>query len=620
MPIVRLRNLGAQGVITDQDPYALPVGTWSNGVNVRFRNNKITPAPVFRTVKSPLAEASPRYCFTAGLGNTNNEMFIGYLSGNIYYYNNGTETLYSPAGYATVSAESFWTSYTIGNLVYVNRADRPPWYLLPTASSFQSLAPPNMTTTAATGTGSAVLTFAANSVPQTIAAGLQVKDVTTSAVIGTVSSTTASTVTLTANAASAVGLGDVLSFSNIGSATIAWDPTWTCKIVAQCAGALVALNVTKGATVYSTLVKTSSIVSANFVPASWDITNPSTLATENILQAMDGQIMDACSLGADLIIYGQREAYRMHADGSLFVYSYTKLSYAKGAINSNCTIELDGKNYCFGIDDIWVHDGISEQSLCDTIVRDYIYSTLNQTYANRCWVQYNPRLNEIYFGYVSGDPLVAYGNVAGCNRQAVYNMTTQTWTFDDLPSIFNTDNGPVSNILTWATVVPTWAAMGGSWQDQEDGGKRIVVCVGDTNAAYNLTSSLYAFDLAGAGSVAPYPVDANATAPVKFERVGIDLDELGADLRDYKNVSTVYPQARVDTTGGNSLQISIGASDNPNDLIPNWGPYQPYDGVVNYKTDVNAAGRWLAVRVLWSDWRTFTLTGFDLDIKTTGRR
>jgi hypothetical protein len=547
MPIVKLRNLGAQGVITDQDPYALPVGTWSSGVNVRFRNNKITPAPVFRTVKSPLAESAPRYSFTAGIGNTNNEMFIGYLSGNVYYYSNGTETLYSPVGYVTSNAETNWTSYTIGNVVYVNRADRPPWYLLPTGSGFVDL-------------------------------------------------------------------------STAGSAPNRWEPTWSCKVLAQCSGALVALNVTKGASSYPTMIKTSSIVQADSVPTSWDQTNPATLATENILQAMDGQITDACSLGADLIIYGQREAYRMHADGSTFVYSYTKLSYAKGAINSNCSIELDGKNYVFGLDDIWVHDGISEQSLCDTTTRDYIFGSLNITKANRCWVQYNPRLNEIYFGYVSGDQLVNFQGVNGCNRQAVYNMTTETWTFDDLPSVFNTDNGPVSNILTYATVTTTYDTMGGSYQDQEDGGKRIVVAVGDANATYGLNSSLYAFDVEGSGSVAPYPVDANATAPVYFERVGIDLDELDANLRDYKNISTVYPQARVDTSGGQYLQVSVGASDNPNDLNPTWEPYQVYDGITKYKLDVNAAGRWLAIRVLWDDWHSFTLTGFDLDIKTTGRR
>jgi hypothetical protein len=516
-------------------------------VNVRFRNNKITPAPVFRTVKTPLAETNPRYSFTAGIGATNNEMFIGYLSGNVYYYSNGVETLYSPPGYVTSSTETNWTSYTIGNVVYLNRADRPPWYLLPTGSQF-------------------------------------------------------------------------LDLSATGSAPNKWDATWRAKVIAQCGGALVALNISKGASSYPTMVKTSSPVSSDSIPASWDQTAPSTLATENILQSMDGQIMDACQLGQDLIIYGQREAWRMHADGSTFVYSYTKLSYAKGSINSNCAIELDGKNYVFGIDDIWMHDGISEQSLCDTSVRDYIFSSLNQAQANRCWVQYNPRLNELYFGYVSGDPLVHFGGVPGCNRQAVYNMTTETWTFDDLPSIFNTDNGPVSNILTYATVTTTYDSMGGTYQDQEDGGKRIVVCVGDASATYGTAASLYAFDLEGPGSVAPYPVAVNATAPVKFERVGMDLDELDQDLRNYKLLSSLYPQARVDTAGGEYLQVSVGASDNPNDLNPVWGDYQPYDGVTKYKLDTNVAGRWLAIRVLWDDWHSFTLTGFDLDIKTTGQR
>jgi hypothetical protein len=549
MPIVKLRNLGAQGVITDQDPYALPVGTWSSGVNVRFRNNKITPAPVFRTVKSPLAEVDPRYSFTAGIGESNNDMFIGYLSGNVYFYANGTETLFSPPGYLNTFAETNWTSWTIGNVVYVNRADRPPWYLLPTASHFADL-----------------------------------------------------------------------SAATYATPADAWDPTWHTRIISQCSGFIVALNVTKGASSFPTMVKTSSPVLADQIPASWDITNPATLATENILQSMDGPITDACSLGQDLIIYGQREAWRMHADGSVFVFSYTKLSYAKGVLNTNCSIELDGKNYCFGIDDIWVHDGISEQSLVDNSVRDFIYGSLNISEAGRCFVQYNPRLNELYFAYVSGDALVNFKNVKGCNRAAVYNMSTQTWTFDDYPSIFNTDNGPVSNILTYATATSSYAEMGGSYQDQEDGGKRITVAVGDANPDFGLTPSLYAVDVAGPGSVAPYPVDPNATAPVQLERVGIDLDELDASLRDYKVISTVYPQARVDTAGGNMLQVSIGASDNPNDLAPTYAPFQSYDGVANQKLDFNVAGRWVAIRLRWNDFRTFTLTGIDLDVKTQGRR
>lgn len=549
MPLVRLRDLASNGIVTDQDPYSLPVGAFSSGVNVRFRNGKISPAPVFRAVKQPLAEADPRYAFTAGIGNTNNDLFLGYQSGRVYYYTNGVETDYSPTGYTPVVVDAHWTSYTIGNLVYVNREGRPPWYLLPSETKFRDL-----------------------------------------------------------------------SAATYATPADKWDPTWTARIIAQCGGAVVALNVTKGATSYPTMVKTSSIVQTGQYPSSWDITTPATLATENILQSMDGQIMDACQLGSDLIIYGMREAWRMHADGSTFVYSYTKLSSAKGVLSTNCSVELDGKNYCFGIDDIWVHDGISEKSLCDKQTRDFIFRSLNIAQADKCFVQFNPRLNEIMFGYVSGDPLVKYQNVNGCNRAAVYNLTTDTWTFDDMPSIFSYDDGPVSNLLTYATVPGSYEEIGGSYQDQEDGGKRVTVCLGDGSTEYGLQPTLYAFDVYGQGSVAPYPVDPNATAPVYLERTGLDLDELGAELRQYKLLRSIYPQARVDTTGGQSLMIAAGSSDDPGSDDAVYGEYQPYDGFENQKIDLNTEGRWLALKILWSDYRSFTLTGLDLDIKTTGGR
>jgi hypothetical protein len=33
---------------------------------------------------------------------------------------------------------------------------------------------------------------------------------------------------------------------------------------------------------------------------------------------------------------------------------------------------------------------------------------------------------------------------------------------------------------------------------------------------------------------------------------------------------------------------------------------------------VNAAGRWLALKLQWNDYRDFSITGFDLDLLTTG--
>jgi len=53
-------------------------------------------------------------------------------------------------------------------------------------------------------------------VPAAVAAGMTVNDITSGNAIGTVLSTTSTTVTLTANAAHAVASGDALTFSRVG--------------------------------------------------------------------------------------------------------------------------------------------------------------------------------------------------------------------------------------------------------------------------------------------------------------------------------------------------------------------------------------------------------------------
>lgn len=61
-----------------------------------------------------------------------------------------------------------------------------------------------------------------------------------------------------------------------------WDSTWRCKALRSFNGCLVALNITKGATEYPTMVKTSDFAAFASEPASWtaSLTNS---ATENVL-------------------------------------------------------------------------------------------------------------------------------------------------------------------------------------------------------------------------------------------------------------------------------------------------------------------------------------------------
>lgn len=398
-----------------------------------------------------------------------------------------------------------------------------------------------------------------------------------------------------------------------------WDSTWRAGLLRTCGGSLVALNVTKAATNYPTMVKTSSFPLSGQVPASWDTTLANTLATENILADMRGGIVDAQSFGSSLVIYGTQEAWLMTADGSTQVFNYRKLPFTKGAINANCAIEIDGTHYVFGPDDIWKHDGYSESSICDTKTREFIYNSINASKANRCFVAHDPKRRDLVFCYVSGDNYVRFlNNPDGCNRAAVFNYGTGNWTFDDLPMVFAADQVNLSVVKTYATITETYDTVGGSYLDQEDGFKRTLVYVGSAHADYGLSSSLYAFDPYGAGSTVVYGVDLNATSPAYLEKTGIDLDSLGKDLKGYVTISSIYPEARLDV-GSAPLSFTMGAADYYNQA-PTYDDVQTYDGAGLYKLDYRAAGRYIAIKMTTGDYRQFTLSGLDFELDVTGDR
>lgn len=139
MSTVPYRGIAKGGVITDMSPYTLPLGSWSWGQNVRFRNQDITRAPVFRTAQTSLAYSSPRFLSAINPASGFDSLLIGYLNGRVTSLASGTETDVSVSGYTNSNAEGVYTSCQLGDVEYVNRPDRAPWSLLPTGSIFTTL-------------------------------------------------------------------------------------------------------------------------------------------------------------------------------------------------------------------------------------------------------------------------------------------------------------------------------------------------------------------------------------------------------------------------------------------------------------------------------------------------
>lgn len=396
----------------------------------------------------------------------------------------------------------------------------------------------------------------------------------------------------------------------------AWDSTHRCAVLRAFNDALVAFNITKGPDRFPTMIKTSDIIeAAGIPPLTWDETDPTNNATENTLGQMRGEIVDACALGNAMMIYSPEETWVMRATGSEDVYSYDFL-FSKGAINTNCSVEVDGVHYVFGPDDLWIHDGNSPKTISDGKVRSFIYNTLNRSKSDRFFVKYNSNLREVQFFYCSGDGFLGFMDTAGCNRCAVYRLSNGTWSFDDVPNLYHGSIGNVSDLTDWVDVTGTWASSGGSWLELDDGLKTVNVYVGDADINNGLSSTLYAQDKHGAGSLVAAPVDPAANKDAYLERTGMDLDELDADLRDYKHITAVYPQGRVDVDGVD-LEFSFGVTDYSGQTVQ-YEPYQTYDGDSNYRIDFTGGGRFLHYRIKYNDYRQFRLSGFDLEVVLTG--
>jgi hypothetical protein len=537
-----VRNIAKYGIICDCDPYTLPVGAWSFGVNARFRNGKVTRGPVYRNVRS-LSVASPRFLYgfspTAGVESA----YIGYLSGQVYLTTPAAQTDYSISGYVPSSTEAVWTACHVGGLPYINREDRVPWYLPSGATQFVAIP--------------------------------------------------------------------------------GWNANDRAHIIRSSNSAIIAFNVTESAVNYPTMIRTSSFAIAGTPPASWDYTTPSTNSTRNILADMESSIVDAQTLHNDVYIYGSNETWLMQFVAGTQIWAYRKVFDNRGAINANCSIEVNGMHYVFGEDDIWSHDGTVPKSISDGRVREFIYATLDRSRAFRFFVTHNPALKEIHFCYVSGDQKTAFpgynqSGFDGCNRQAVYNYAFDTWTFDDIPYCYYAARANIDVSLTYATITTTYATQGGTYQDQSNSTKKPLCYVGDNNTTYSLTRSMYAFDQYGPGSIAPFAVDTNATAGFYLEHGGIDLTSIGKDLPDFILLSSVYPQGRLDT-GAVPVSFVVGGADYYTSL-PVLSAPQTWNGSDLYKLDFNMAGRYLTMQITLADYKSITLTGFDLDLGTEAER
>lgn len=418
-----------------------------------------------------------------------------------------------------------------------------------------------------------------------------------------------------------------------------WDSTWRCKALRSFNGSLVAINVTKGAVEYPTMVKTSDFAGFAAVPGSWtaSLTNS---ATENVLSDMTEALVDGWPLRDKFILYSANETWQMVPTGDAFVYGYQKLFSHYGVISQNCIAEVNNLHFVFGDNDIWMHDGFNPKSLASGKVRKFIYDNMVRSQVYQFFVWSNPKLNEVMFCYVSNDPKCAFpalvnGDYPGCNRAAVYNWMHDTWYFYDLPYIVGGGLGEMYSSggagLTYADFSSTsYETVSGAYQAITDVTRLFPLAVGrggsvttpilplQTTGSWDTATHLYSFELlesiVGIGTI----VDV-VNAPAFLENSQMDMDDISKEIRGYKIVTSMYPEGRVDNPS-NPITFWYGSSDYSGQTT-SFGSPMTFNGQEHYKLDFNSPGRYLSLRMaLGNPVQKFVWSGMDIEYKVTGHR
>ena len=140
MPTFPVRRLGSAGIVTDTHPSDLEdPAIFTAGVNVRFRNGRISRAPVARTVRTLPFE--PDFCFTIppASGGYDQIILTSADFAGIYRLNGVSYEDLTPIGHTGSGGTVATTASLLGGVAYLNRGPNAPIDMGPGDSTFETI-------------------------------------------------------------------------------------------------------------------------------------------------------------------------------------------------------------------------------------------------------------------------------------------------------------------------------------------------------------------------------------------------------------------------------------------------------------------------------------------------
>jgi len=360
------------------------------------------------------------------------------------------------------------------------------------------------------------------------------------------------------------------------STLTAFPSNTTCQVIRPFRSFLVAMNITDtGAspTAQPNRVLWSDSSDSGAIPASWDITDPATLAGDAYLTDDRGEIIGGWQLRDYFVIYKTHSTYIMRLIGGQSVMRIDKVQVNSGMLTKNCVTEFEGKHFVVADGDIVLFDGQNIQSIADKRVRSQIFDNIDSTNYGQTHVVRYDKLNEIWVCY----PSSGQSNV---DTAAIWNWLDDTWTFRKLNDTFYIASGVANTTsTTWAGLSGyTWANLSSNWQPYWN-----------APSANPTADSLHSIATLAINTIDDTYDFEGSPMVTRLEKRSMDLGE----PEKVKYIDSVIP--RITGTAGMTVYIRIGTQLNPDDTIT-WQTEQAYVVGTDREVHPDVKGRYISIR------------------------
>lgn len=590
MPIFRLRGAGNKGVNSDIPPFDLPPDTWSDGNNVRFQAGRVQKIGGSR----------------AGLlRNMPNEQPIAVVQ----------QPLKDALVYGT-------GEYTSGK-----------------GSLYQALGPDHKNISKVGEAGKHVTYPASPSTPW------EYTVLSNSLIFANKLTDPQGLVPTSENFTDLPGWGQPKKAGGI-------KVDWKTNRVRAYKNYLLCLGMFEGNLEYPQRVRWSDIAYVGALPANWWEDSPENDGGFNDLSDSLSHIIDGRPLRDSFVIYTNRDTFIMDYVGGGMVFNFRKIFSDSGILAPNCVVEYEGKHFVISEEDIFVHNGSTRTPVATGRIKDRLMKEISSVNYLATKVFSYPTRKEIWIMYVGP------GNTSGsvksdeesyaCNRAAIWSWEYDTWSFADLPGIYDVTLGvpPDTDSRTWELhcgtenqpIPPgcedTWDGEPHTeevWEEFAQTFTRHQMYAPSRDKCFYTLDDGYYFYSWDADT---YHTDNNARPPstpiidptlgkyltrspvvCELTKSAIDFDEQEQDISYYKWWRAIYPQM----SGIGDVRFFIGGADNPW-KAPSWDSSQMFSIGTDWKVDCFSNYRYPAIKIQDSAEGQWDFTGYDVEYFREGNR